>query len=426
MTADLTKDMGNEKPAALSLPPRATKRPRDIRLDLFRGLAMLIIVVAHIPMNPWNDWIPARFGFSSAAEMFVFGSGFASALAFGSIFSKAGLWMGTMRVCHRIWQLYWAQIAPFLVVLAISAWATRHLGTADYLERLSLGWFLANPAEGIAALMTLRYIPQYFDMLPMYMLVLASLPLVIALSRLHRLLPLALAVMLWLTIQLTGFNLSARPGSDWVWYFNPLAWQLLFVTGFSFGMGWLKPVPLRRAGLVALSILVVAGFIPFAFWGITDIAPALMDVVLWLGHDGGPTNLHPLRLIHFLALAYLVLSLVEPWRSRLPGIGWLKPVETVGRQTLAAFLASLPVAWSIGIALDWFGRSFLSVALANIAALVSILALARLVAWFKREPWKTGMADSSKASAQPAKGNAETPSKTSADMALEKTAHSTH
>ena len=286
VTTELAKDIDNEKAAVLPLPARTAKRPRDIRLDLFRGLAMLIIVVAHVPMNPWNDWIPARFGFSSAAEMFVFGSGFASALAFGSIFNKAGLWMGTMRVIHRIWQLYWAQIASFLVVVAISAWATRHLATADYLERLSLGWFLADPAQGIAALMTLRYIPQYFDMLPMYMLVLASLPLAIAVSRLHRLLPLALAFMLWLAIQLTGFNLSARPGSDWVWYFNPLAWQLLFITGFSFGMGWLKPVSLRRTGLVALSLLVVAGCIPFAFWGITAIAPALTDVVLRLGHDG--------------------------------------------------------------------------------------------------------------------------------------------
>jgi hypothetical protein len=67
-----------------ALPTTPAKRPRDERLDLFRGLTMLIIFVAHLPENSWNAWIPARFGFSSGAELFVFCSGIASALAFGS------------------------------------------------------------------------------------------------------------------------------------------------------------------------------------------------------------------------------------------------------------------------------------------------------------------------------------------------------
>ncbi len=50
----------------------ATKRMRDPRLDFFRGLGMFIILIAHIPGNTWLNWIPARFGFSDAADMFVF------------------------------------------------------------------------------------------------------------------------------------------------------------------------------------------------------------------------------------------------------------------------------------------------------------------------------------------------------------------
>ena len=53
---------------------------RDPRLDVFRGLAMAIILVAHVPGNPLAEFIPARFGPSDAAEMFVFCSGFAAAL----------------------------------------------------------------------------------------------------------------------------------------------------------------------------------------------------------------------------------------------------------------------------------------------------------------------------------------------------------
>ena len=66
------------------------RRQRDLRLDFFRGLAMFIILIAHIPNNAWALWIPARFGPSDAAEMFVFCSGFASAIAFGSVFLERG------------------------------------------------------------------------------------------------------------------------------------------------------------------------------------------------------------------------------------------------------------------------------------------------------------------------------------------------
>jgi hypothetical protein len=297
-----------------------------------------------------------------------------------------------MRIAHRIWQLYWAQIAPFLLIVAISAWASERPGAPDYFARLDLGWFIANPAEAIAALMTLRYIPQYFDMLPMYMAVLASLPLVVAFSRLHRLLPLALSGALWLLVQVTGINLSARPGTDWVWYFNPLAWQFLFIIGFSFGMGWVKAPPLRDRRLVALSLAIVLGSVPAAFWGFTSTFPALAAIEQMLGHDGAPTSLHPLRLVHFLALAYLTLSAIEPWRGRLPRIAALKPVERVGQQTLAAFLASLPIAWTLGILLDWAGRDALTMTLANLAGLGGIFLAARIAEAFKRQPWREGNA----------------------------------
>jgi hypothetical protein len=227
-------------------------------------------------------------------------------------------------------------------------------------------------------------------MLPMYMAVLASLPLAFALSRLHRLLPLALSAALWLMVQFTGFNLSARPGTDWVWYFNPLAWQFLFIIGFSFGMGWLKPPRLRDRRLVTAALIMVVASIPAAFWGFTNAFPALAAIEPMLGHDGAPTSLHPLRLLHFLALAYLALSAIEPWRARLPQIAALKPMERVGQQTLAAFLASLPIAWTLGILLDWAGRDALTVTLANLAGLGGILLAALVAEAFRRQPWREG------------------------------------
>ena len=87
-----------------------TTRQRDLRLDFFRGIAMFIILVAHIQSDWLALWIPARFGFSDATEMFVFCSGMASAIAFGRVFREQGLLIGTSRVLYRMWQVYWAHI----------------------------------------------------------------------------------------------------------------------------------------------------------------------------------------------------------------------------------------------------------------------------------------------------------------------------
>ena len=95
-------------------------RSRDSRLDFFRGLAMLIIFVAHVRGNPWTAFIPARFGFSSAVEMFVFCSGYASALAFGTVFVRDGWRAGAVRIVRRILTLYWAHIGLFLSLAVMS------------------------------------------------------------------------------------------------------------------------------------------------------------------------------------------------------------------------------------------------------------------------------------------------------------------
>src|SRR5690349_12099686 len=97
---------------------KTASRPRDVRLDFFRGLCLVIIFIAHIWDNPWAQFIPARFGFSDAADIFVFCSGMASALAFGAVFTRHGLLIGAARVAFRCWQVYWAHIGTFLAVVA--------------------------------------------------------------------------------------------------------------------------------------------------------------------------------------------------------------------------------------------------------------------------------------------------------------------
>ena len=122
---------------------------RDPRLDVFRGLAMAIILVAHVPGNPLTEFIPARFGPSDAAEMFVFCSGFASALAFGATFRRAGFALGTLRIAHRCWQVYWSHLGLFLTVASLCVLGTWWTEVTDYVDVLYLQHFFAEPRQGL-------------------------------------------------------------------------------------------------------------------------------------------------------------------------------------------------------------------------------------------------------------------------------------
>ena len=368
--------------AATSTAP--AKRPRDERLDLFRGLTMLIIFVAHLPENSWNAWIPARFGFSSGAELFVFCSGIASALAFGSVFTRRGWRLGTARITYRIWQVYWAQIGLVMALIALAAALDRIFGLAVLAQQFQP--LLADPENALLGLATLTWQPDYLDILPMYLVILALVPVMMLARRLHAALPFLIAAALYAAVWATGLNLSGNPWNGAGWFLNPFAWQFIFFIGFFIAMKWL-PVPRlgdRRLMMAAALFILIS--VPLSFWGILEhwpLAQAARDLVIPASEK---TDLHILRVLHFLALAYLALSFIEPWRDRLDrGAGHL--LILIGRQSLACFLASVVLARLLGTVADMEGRSELVVALLNLTGFALILAAALVVGWFKRAPW---------------------------------------
>lgn len=358
------------------------KRSRDLRLDVFRGLCMLIIFIAHMPQNPWLAWIPARFGFSSATELFVFGSGFASAIAFGRTFSTAGFLNGTLKIANRIWQLYWTHLALFAVLAGLTVLVAPEGSHA----MRALSHVFAAPAQALAGLVTLTYVPMLLDILPLYIVVLALVPAMMAARRLHPVAPFALSAALYAASVLFGLAMPGHAGDGGPWFFNPFAWQVLFFAGFAIGLGWWTPPALDRRGLVSIAAVIVVLSVPFNFWGITDAYPVLVDVQMAVLPLNTWTNLHPVRIIHFLALAYLVLSLLE--RARWLLDTWAARVLTlVGTQSLPAFLACTVLAWIGGIALDILGDTPGPVAAINIAGLAGIIAAAWVARLFKSEPW---------------------------------------
>ena len=395
---------------------------RDPRLDFFRGIAMFVIFVAHVPSDWWALWIPARFGFSDATETFVFCSGMASALAFASVFDRHGWTMGVARVGHRVWQVYWSHIALFLAVLLLVL-ALSQAVPKNYAIALNLGHFLDKTAITLPGLMTLTYVPNYFDILPMYLVILALIPVVMGLSRLSPWAVAAFCLTLYVFANpwLVGLreavpspgpareywslfgtvftsDLPAEPWSNRAWFFNPFGWQLVFFTGFALMRGWI-PAPPVKGWLVALAAVFVVVCVPYAWspWNsvvpfLQDFAASNRDTAALVQPFAEKTDFGPLRYVHFLATAYLAWVAVGPMGARLSDWGRLTVVvdviRKVGQQSLAVFLASLFLAQFAGFVLDQWGRSWTTTGIVTLAGFAALIAVAYAVAWFKTQPWR--------------------------------------
>ena len=376
-------------------------RPRDPRLDFFRGLGMIFILIAHIPWSSWTEWLPARFGFSDSADMFVFCSGMASAIAFGRVFSEAGWLMGTARIAYRAWQVYWAHICSFVAVVALLCAADAWFGGDHYVrEEVYLVNFLAAPQVFLPRLLTLTYVPGSFDVLPMYLVILCMTPVVMALARLHLALVAVFSAALWLAANYAGLELTADHSDARTWFFNPFAWQIVFLTGFAFARGWLPPPPRGGPLLAAAIVLLVLaapvgcheGFGCFAGFGHVPLLGQIHDSLGWWIDKH---NMGPLRYAHFLASAYVAFLLAGEGGRNLMGRA-ADIIRRVGQQTLAVFLAQLVIAQAMGILMDAVGgtvtdlsgRSFWQTAFANLLGVALLIAVAIIVGWFKSSPWK--------------------------------------
>ncbi|MFW8634181.1 OpgC family protein [Cribrihabitans pelagius] len=398
-------------------PETAASRSRDPRLDFYRGIAMFIILCAHIPGNRWTGWIPARFGFSDATEIFVFCSGMASAIAFGGTFARKGWWLGAARVLFRCWQVYWAHLGLFFF-LAMSMAALDLYGSFDksYVNSLNLLPFFKDTATQLVGVFTLTYVPNYFDILPMYLGVLLLMPVMMGLKmglgKAGGWAVAALSLLLWLAanpymigLGPEGVSFPAEPWSSREWFFNPFGWQLLFFTGFAFMAGWLpKPPRTPVLALIAAAFVIfsapfgsgkVLGYVEAWNMGLAEQIRATWEITAEWREK---TDFGLLRYAHFLSLAYLGWYLAGIGGHRLIASGhsagarlWqliLELVTKVGQQSLAVFVFSMALARFIGAALDHTDRAIMTTAYANLAGFALIIACAYIAGWFKSQPWR--------------------------------------
>src|SRR6266853_6357698 len=90
-------------------------------IDFWRGFALLTIFIDHVPENIFRYGTQGNFGFSDAAELFVFLSGASVALAYGSRFFRGETVAAIPAVFRRAFTLYWVQVLTSLLIIALFA-----------------------------------------------------------------------------------------------------------------------------------------------------------------------------------------------------------------------------------------------------------------------------------------------------------------
>ncbi|MDB5406001.1 MAG: OpgC protein [Rhodospirillales bacterium] len=357
---------------------------RDLRLDFFRGLALFFIFIDHIPENTLNWFTLPSIGFSDAAEIFIFISGYTAAMVYGRTLLDQGILFATAQIYRRVWQLYVAHIFLFVIFTAEVSYTIVRFNNPMYTDELRVGDFLAVPHIAIIKALLLQFQPTFLDILPLYIVLLSSFPLILLLLRIDTLAALLPALALYAATQVYGFSLHAYP-DDQVWFFNPMAWQLLFVIGTAAGFARIagrRILPRSNLLFVAAAIFVALSVVICLSWtihGIYDNFPALFLRQLW---PVNKTNLAALRVVHFLAVALVVVHLVP---ADNPFFRWraVHPIILCGQQSLQVFcLGILLSVLGHFVLTEWSGGLATQI-LVNIIGFALMIGTAGLLTWYR-------------------------------------------
>lgn len=365
---------------------------RDLRVDFIRGLALWFIFIDHTPGNLLGQLTLRNVAFCDATEGFVLLAGYAAGIAYGRLLEREGWLHAAARVAGRVGTLYVAHIFLFVVFTAQVGFSAAALDQAAYLDELQLDPFGNEPYRAMLEALLLRYQPAFLDILPLYIVVLAMFALVMPLLRRPGLL-LAGSFALYVASRVLGLAPPSWTGSGW--FFNPLAWQLLFVIGLVLGRS--DPVALARRfpwnrwlAALALLLLLAGAVLLNLVWhgGARGMEPPEWLSAWLAGVD--KTGLHPVRLASVLVMTWLVAHWLPAGARWLNGV-LAAPFTLMGQQGLAVFCA--------GIFLSFLGRVALEIAFGmpmqvavNLAGLVALIAVAVVSAWYGGEGRRRGAA----------------------------------
>lgn len=365
--------------------PQAAPRARDLRADLFRGLALWFIFIDHVPGNWLANLTIRNVTLCDATEIFVLLAGYAAGIAYGGTLMREGWLFAAAQVVRRVGTLYVAHIVLFVMFTAQVGYSAAALQDSIYIDELHLDAFGQEPYRALLEALLLRFQPAFLNILPLYIVLLLQFALILPLLRRPRLL-LAVSLALYVATRALGLELPSWTGGGW--FFNPFAWQMLFCIGLTLGYrapGGPDPLLVlpwwRSLGVLAVIWLVLTFVLLFMTWHRPEFAPLVPGWVMMWWENVDKTALHPFRLISVLALTYLLAHWVRAEAGWLRGaIAW--PFVLMGKQGLPVFCSGILFAFFGRLALEYSDHAAMQVA-ANLAGLGALVAVGLLSAWYK-------------------------------------------
>jgi hypothetical protein len=349
---------------------------RDLRLDLFRGVGLWMIFLDHIPHDVVS-WLTLRnYGFSDAAEFFVFISGYLAGFIYGPIIKTGHFLAALKRLWKRAMEMYVAHIMLFLIFTAQIARTVRKFDNPLYEDEFNVHNFLLHPDVLIGQALTLRYKPVNLDVLPLYITLIAAAPFVLWMMVRRPNLTLLASAVLYVLARWFDWNLASYPPGS-TWYFNPFAWQLMFVFAAWCGTGGanlLWPIIKSRLALIVAGVWIAFAFLIVMTWHIAFLDAMVPKWMIKLIYPIDKTDLDMLRFTHFLALALIVSRYVpRDWTALTSK--WLRPMIMCGQHSLPIFCFGVFLSFAAHWVLMQYTRGVweqLVVSAAGILAMVAI------------------------------------------------------
>ena len=358
------------------------RRPNEI--DFWRGFALVTIFINHVPGLVYERLTYRNVSLSDSAELFVFLAGWSLRFVV-SIEARASVARLTARLLGRTISIYAAQILITLLALAVIAAGSLYFDAPLLLEWHNAGPVFQEPIDTHIGLVLLTHQLGYFNILPLYVVLMTAAPLFAILDRWSPWLLFGVSASVWLATLCTAVNIPTWP-IEGRWFFDPLCWQFIFVLGFLVGDDRRLGAALRRAQpwarWAALPIVFLGALAAAANWS-PDPLRVPWPPLLFLFDK---TFLSPARVIQFGALALCVAGLYRHIPSALsPVVGYL---AMLGRNSLNVFCVASVLSLAAQIArFAWTG----SFATDTIVLLIGLLAMG-LSAWLSEWRDRFGVA----------------------------------
>jgi hypothetical protein len=362
----------------------------DIRLNLFLGLANWSLFLDHIPHDVVNQITARNYGFSGAADLFIFVASYTAAIGYARITLERGVVVGATRIVKRLGQLYAAYVVLFVSYIVLITYVAAQYAVPDIINEFNIAGLIDQPVNILGHGLFLEAKPLNLDVLQLYVLLTACLVPVLWLLTSAPDLTMIGSIVLYLVARWFGWNLASFP--DGYWYFNPFCWQLLFVFGAWLALGGAK----RFSALLKSSSLLYAAIAYLVFALVMTLAgrfPAIAQIFpAWLVNAFDPidkVNLSPYRVLHFVAVAFVVTRFVCKDSPALKS-PIFQPLIKCGEQALAVFCMGVFLSFIGHFVLTLSAGSLVDQFLVSIAGIAIMTFVAYYLSWSRQQDaWKS-------------------------------------